>query len=75
MPPVTTPPLLIDAVPAGDMLHTPDGVASDNAVVWPWHTCSTPPIGCGTGFTVATAALKQPEPKVYVIFVVPAAMP
>jgi hypothetical protein len=74
--PVTTPvPATTVATLVGLLLHEPPPVKLVSVVVPPSHTCKVPVIGNGTGFTVATAVLKQPVPSVYVIVVVPLEIP
>ena len=62
--PVTTPVAEIKAIPGGAMLHVPEGAASLNPVVNPWHTERSPKIAGGNGLTVTIVVLKQPEGKV-----------
>ena len=58
--PVTTPVLLIGAMPGALLVHTPPGVMSLNVTVEPIHTLLLPLIAAGIGCTVAIAVMIQP---------------
>ena len=54
--PVTTPPAVMEAMPAALLLHAPPPVASVNVIVPPVHTSAgTGAIAAGLGLTVTVA--------------------
>ena len=57
------------------LVHIPSGFSLVCTIVNPGHTAAGPPISDGSAFTVTTAVRKQPLADVYVILVVPAAIP
>ena len=57
------------------LVHVPNGFSLVCTTVNPGHTAVGPPISDGSAFTVTTAVRKQPLADVYVILVVPAAIP
>ena len=75
--PVTMPPVPIDAIDILLLVHTPDGVTSDNVVVWPTHILVAPLIADTTGnaLTVTTVVVLQPVLKEYVIVELPGPTP
>ena len=72
--PVTRPPDTV-ATDVLLLLHVPDGVTSLRLVVEPWHTDEIPRIAPGKGFTVTTAAVRQPVGNTKMIVDVPADTP
>jgi hypothetical protein len=56
------------------LLQVPPVIPSDKVVQPPSHTCVSPPIDDGAGFTVTVTFLVQPNPNEYVITVVPLAV-
>ena len=78
--PVTTPLLETVAIPVAELLQTPDGVASVNAVVLPTQTVLVPPIDAGvagSGLIVNAFVTEFPQPvvTVYLTITVPAVSP
>lgn len=74
--PVTVPDPLTVATAAGLLLHEPPPVISDNVVVAPLaQTLSVPVMATGNGFTVIVAVAGAPQPVVYVMSVLPGAIP
>jgi hypothetical protein len=69
--PVTTPP--VTTQPPGNTDHIPPA-PEPSVVEVPSHTVAAPVMAAGKGFTV-TVATSYSEPTVYVMVVVPAAMP
>jgi hypothetical protein len=61
-PAVTTPELLIDAVPGALLVHTPPPVALLSELVPPIHALSVPVIAAGTGFTFTVTPLVREQP-------------
>lgn len=59
--PVTTPLLETVAIPVAELLHTPEGVASVNAVVLPTHTVLVPPIDAGVAGSELTVTVTFPD--------------
>jgi hypothetical protein len=72
--PVITPAKLIDAF-VDELTHVPPVVVLARVVILPSHTTAVPVIVAGSAFTVRTVEVVQPEPRAYVIVVVPAATP
>jgi hypothetical protein len=74
--PLTMPVALpIVATPMLLLLHAPPLVASVSVVAEPTHTPVAPDTDAGDAITDVTAVAEQPVPSVYVITVVPAAIP
>src|SRR3954467_8015824 len=73
--PFTVPVGVTVAMGVALLLQLPPGVASDRAVVSPWHTCRLPVMAAGDGYTVTIMAAVQPVPNEYVIVVTPGVSP
>jgi hypothetical protein len=73
--PPTTPEASTVATAGKLLLHVPPVVALLSVVVSPSHTCSTPVVVAGSGFTVTVVVIRQPVGIVYVISAVPSDKP
>ena len=73
--PVTTPLAAIVAMAVVPLVQVPPAGVPVRAVDDPSHTVSVPSIGLGSGVTVTTVVLLQPEPSAYVTEAVPAVIP
>src|SRR4051812_40034531 len=67
--------IVVEATDVLLLLHVPLVVASLSVVIEPRHTVAAPVIIAGIGFTVTTAALRQPLGNEYVIPAVPKVTP